>query len=273
MNRLLSAVVHITPDQPMPRLLGRAAQAWLLDQVRQADPSFAEALHSGQTRRPYTISAPRGTPEARWLRITSVSADLTALLVEKVLPQIEQQPIRLAEVRVKVTGVDIENHAWAGQSDFETLAYCAFDRETSQFRMEFATPTAFHRAGLTIPLPLPPLVYASLIQGWNAFSPLPLPVKLMDFVESHIGIARHRIVTQMAQFGERERHVGFTGTTQFVVAPQARTTLSADAYRQIIQTLDLLTEFAFYAGVGVRTAVGMGQVRPISKSQVIIAPD
>jgi CRISPR-associated endoribonuclease Cas6 len=116
---------------------------------------------------------------------------------------------------------------------------------------------------LIVPLPLPALVYGSLIHAWNAFSPLPLPVLLDGFAGRFVGVARHKITTRMVQFGQSERHVGFVGTAYFSIAPQERTGLTPDDYRQRVQALDLLTRFAFYAGIGLRTAVGMGQARPL----------
>ncbi len=258
---LLAAVIHLAPDQALPPWLGRAAQAWLLDSVRSVDPVLADTLHAGQTRRPYTVSAPRGVEGERWLRITSVSPDLSAVLAESILPNLSSA-IRLAGTEIKVTAVDGGEHSWSGQSDFETLARQAFDAEPQRLGLEFATPTAFHREGLIVPLPLPSLVYGSLIHAWDLFSPVSLPIPLRDFVERYVGIARHRIATRMVQFGDSEQHIGFTGTCSYALMRQERTGLSVDEYRQRAQTLALLTRFAFYTGVGVRTAVGMGQVRP-----------
>ncbi len=261
---LLAAVVHIHSEQALPHWLGRAAQAWLLETVRRVDPALAEALHGGQSRRPYTISVPRGDPADRWLRITSLSADLTAVLTETILPRLDQ-PIRLADVEIRATAVETEGHPWAGRSDFETLARESYEPGSVVLRpgFEFATPTAFHHDDLIVPLPLPALVYGGLIHAWNTFSPLPLPVSLDGFAGRFVGVARHKIATRMVQFGQSERHVGFTGTVSFAIAPQEWTGLTPDEYRQRVQALDLLARVAFYAGIGLRTAVGMGQVRPL----------
>ncbi len=259
---LLAAVIHLAPERALPPWLGRAAQAWLLNTVREAAPELADRLHGGHSRRPYTVSAPRGDPP--WLRITSVSGDLTGLLLENILPRLDQ--LNLAGIEIGVTSVETQGHVWAGHTDFESLAREAFDSSNPHPApaFEFATPTAFHQHGLSVPLPLPLLVYGSLIQAWNHFSPLPLPVRLDDFLQTSVGISRHRIATRMVHFGETEQHVGFVGEASYIFLPVEKTSYSPDDYRQRLHTIELLTRFAFYVGVGVRTTVGMGQVRPLS---------
>ena len=254
---LLAAVVHLAPEKPLPPWLGRAAQAWLLKTVRESAPELADRLHGGQARRPYTVSVPRGDPP--WLRITSASDDLTTLLLERILPNLDQ--LNLAGIDIGVRSFETQGHTWSGRSEFETLAHEAFDGDTPTPTFEFATPTAFHQHGLSVPLPIPTLVYGSLIQAWNSFSPLPLPIRLDDFLQSSVGISRHRIATHMVHFGALQQHVGFTGEVSYLFLPAEKTVYSPDEYRQRVQTIDLLTRLAFYVAVGVRTSVGMGQVR------------
>ena len=55
---LLNVVLKLRPKAPatVPANLGRAAHAWLLDQVRAADPALAGELHKGAGPRPFTVS-------------------------------------------------------------------------------------------------------------------------------------------------------------------------------------------------------------------------
>jgi CRISPR-associated endoribonuclease Cas6 len=144
------------------------------------------------------------------------------------------------------------------------LAHEAFDGLThNPPSFEFATLTTFHQNGLSVPLPLPLLVYGSLVQAWNTFSPVPLPVQLNDFLQNCVGISRHKIATGRVSFAALEQHIGFKGSIHYIFLPQDKTPYSPDEYRLRLQTINLLTKFAFYVGVGVRTTVGMGQVRPL----------
>jgi CRISPR-associated endoribonuclease Cas6 len=190
---LLAAVIHL--DLKTDRQwLGRAAQAWLLESVRQVESTLADRLHVEHAQRPYTISVPRRIPGSStsdsgyYMRITSSSADLSAVLTESILPGLKVgETIRLADADAIITEAMTENHPWAGQADFETLAHSAFAPDAApplRHTLEFATPTVFHRAGLAIPLPIPKLVFGSLIRAWNTFSPVPLPVQMLDVVEN-----------------------------------------------------------------------------------------
>lgn len=260
---LLAATIPI--DSPVGRLpwLGRAAQAWFLTQVRRADPALADALHDGQSRRPYTIGAVK-TEDRYFLRVTSLSTVLSDLLTGNILPNVGTGAT-LAGIEVQFARYHIENHPWAGRSDFEQLAREAFTKaipESFAFGFEFATPTTFHSGGLNVPLPLPSLVYGSLIQAWNTFSPVALPVSLQPFVSDHVAVARHRISTRLVRSGDQQ-YVGFTGIVRYALSRQDKTALSPDEYRQRVQALNLLTLFAFYAGVGAHTSMGMGQTRGI----------
>src|SRR5215470_14750349 len=116
---LLAAIIPI--DFPAGHLpwLGRAAQAWFLAQVRRADPALADALHSGQSRRPYTIGLIR-SEDRYFLRITSLSTALSKALIANVLPNVGTEA-NLAGIEVHFASPQIENQPWAGHSDFEQL--------------------------------------------------------------------------------------------------------------------------------------------------------
>ena len=259
---LLAAIVPVNAPNGRLPWLGRVAQAWFLAQVRRVDPVLASALHGGQSRRPYTIGILR-SEERYVLRVTSLSAILTDLLIARVLPDLGAGAT-FANIEVRFGSPQIENHPWARRSDYEQLARTAFaDSLTEPLTpgFEFGTPTTFHSGGLNVPLPLPSLVYGSLIQAWNTFSPVALPVSLQPFVADYVAIARHRISTRSVKSGD-QLHVGFTGTVRYALVRQEKTGLSPDEYRRHVQVINLLAQFAFYAGVGAHTSMGMGQARP-----------
>ena len=151
-----------------------------------------------------------------------------------------------------------EEHPWAGHSSFEELynnGIAIAQQGKNTIGLQFVSPTAFRMVNsrLNMPLPLPHLVFRSLAEKWNAFSLLPLRINWQKF-DRAVTIARHRLETQLLDFG-RYAQVGFVGECLYLIDNRAGF--------QLLRTLQILAEFAFYAGAGRKTTMGMGQVRRI----------
>ncbi len=283
---LLSTILTLRSLQEatVPANLGRAIHAWFLDQVQQADPALAQQLHEPNVLRSFTVSNLRGVgrpsegqvglkPEQEvWLRVTSFESELSRRLVEEVWPALPDQ-VSLAETVFALKGAtcDPERHPWAGQTTFEALAQehlLGSKGPNRKLTLHFASPTTFRRtegessltdsqgrayrvAGHNVALPLPGLVFDSYLQRWNAFAPAALPLEIRRYAEECVTISRYRLRTVLVEFGA-SRQVGLVGDCQFMA-------LVHDPYW--LRLLNLLAAFAFYAGTGYRTTVGMGQTR------------
>jgi CRISPR-associated endoribonuclease Cas6 len=280
---LISAVLTLTPTQPvtLPANLGRATHAWFLDQVRAADPAIAQALHTPNQERPFTVSNLWGTgqptqgqvtlaPERPCcLRVTSFWPELSALVQERMLPGLPET-VELAGAAFRLAGVttDGATHPWAGKTRFEDLVQqhtLSPAPPPAGVALRFASPTVFRSSGVNVPLPLPGLVFEGLARRWNAFAPIHIHPEVRRFADECLVITRYQLQTERVTFGEegeRGAYPGFVGVCGYGFQVKDRYWMGL---------IHLLAAFALYAGVGTRTTMGLGQARVISRQSPVLS--
>jgi CRISPR-associated endoribonuclease Cas6 len=273
---LISAVLSLSPTRPvtLPANLGRATHAWFLDLVRAADPALAEALHTPNQERPFTVSNLWGggrpvrgqvtfSPEDRvTLRVTSFWPQLSALVSEQIVPHLpERISLAGAAFRLVEATADGAVHPWAGQTRFEDLVQqhtLSASPPAPRLSLRFASPTVFRSSGANVPLPLPGLVFEGLARRWNAFGPLRIPEEVRRFADEVMLISRYQLRTERVTFGEeggRGAYPGFVGVCGYAFRVRDRYWMGL---------IHLLAAFALYAGVGARTSMGLGQARVVA---------
>jgi len=281
---LLSLVLHLqpenpNPERPLPRWWGRAAHALLLHIVQQADPALASRMHADadQPWRPFTVSNllgsfPRGKfhPEKPYrLRLTSLDADLTALLLAAAAPGGPLAPEAVVELdfcRFRVLPPPQDGDHWQMQTTFVDLsrpwlsARCTPPR---RFTFHFASPTAFKSRGRHMPVPLPDWVFNSLLQRWNTFAPMAMPEETRRFANEVVGVSRYRLQSAVVPLKNGGRRIGAVGEATFIG-------LNHDRYW--LSILATLARFALFSGVGVSTTMGMGQCRWIDSEEAAACP-
>jgi len=264
MSELSSVTIALQPQRnaQIPAWLGRAAQAHFLHTLAALNPILSSAIHDAQGAKPFTSSTLIGARKSGemvqlserdklYLRYTTLHPQLTKVFHRGMLPQWDGSEVLLHNQPLKV--VSVENHGlWSDQSDYVKLV----DHAPLHYKvtMNFTSPTSFKRtAGGFTPLPQPELVFSSLLDRWNAFAPFRLPDWLYDTIHRDIVIDQARIQTETLSFARGHKGVvtGFTG----------RVTYRLLCYGEACRYLNALARFAKFSGVGVKTSVGMGQVK------------
>lgn len=264
---LLSLVLTLRPDAPatLPPRLGRAAYAVLLDRLRAHDPTLAAQIHDGDGPKPVTCSGLMGSrpggsvaPEATYtLRYTALTAP-TAAALRQVFPIGERILFEGVPFTVEGRTTDPAEHPWAGTDGYQALVARYLTpgggaRPPRRWTLVFAAPTAFKTQGSTQPLPLPSLVFASLVARWNAFAPVALPAaELHRYAESCLVLSRFSLRSAPGWDRGPGLRIGAIGQATYRATTHDRYWHAA---------LSLLAAFARYAGVGTLTTMGMGQVR------------
>ena len=248
-----------------PRPLGRAAHALFLQVIGWSQPELAERIHNGEGQKPFTVSdlfEHEGQPTLRFTALTrEVALALYAALGigrtpacdEELTPLAAGARIELDHVPLQIESVDTrsETHPWAGEASYARLAHSWVyqqDEPQSRLRLYFFTPTTFKSNGLDMPVPMPAWVFGSLSDRWNAFSPLPLPDDVRDFAATNLAMSEYQLGTVALQ--QKGIEYGVMGQATYK-APRAD--------KRLLGAVNLLAEYAFFAGVGRRTSWGMGQ--------------
>ena len=266
---LVSIVITVEADAErlLPRSVGRAHYAAALQRLQAVAPRLVTAIHDSDGPKPLTCSDILNGRSNRdgtllepgkpyYLRVTGLTQTVSEALLEAL---VEKPPevIEFAHHPLHVTGSTLEeaDHGWAGSTTYEGLAARQMLPSGSlpkQVTMQFASPTAFKQAGRQMPLPLPDLVFGSLVDRWNTFSPLALSPEMRRFGAEMLALTRYRLQSRPVQQKNGALRIGGVGTASYRA-------LGGDRYW--LATMQMLAEFARYSGVGVQTATGMGQAR------------
>lgn len=275
---LLSMTLTLRPLQVVSDVphLGRAAHALLLDAVRGVDAALADELHAGSDLRPFTASDLNGysrkfglkTDRTYTLRFTALTAKVASALLaatgdhDAAALRVGSE-VRLADAPFRIEAIDsgqseAANPKSTTRTSYEDLsAPWLLGRATPDKRvgLQFLSPTTFKSEGRHMPVPLPPMVFGSLLEKWNAFAPIAFPPEVRRYAEECLALSSYQLKSRVALLKEGGLRIGAVGFARYTATNYDRYWLSL---------IHLLADFAFFAGVGVGTGMGLGQCRKMA---------
>lgn len=271
MTDLTAAIFTVRPYQAgtMPGYMGRAVYAQTLRWIGQRDAALADALHDSDGPKPLTCSTVVGPKRAGknirqlnpqgsyWFRVTALTAPVSALLqtIVDALPdaaELDGIPFKLESATI-----DPDVHRWANSTTYQELAapYLLGDASIDgRVGLRFSSPTVFKTKGRLEPLPQAPMVFGSLTNRWNHFSPVAISPETRRFCDTEVVMSRFKLRSRAFPLKNRVM-MGAVGKAVY-------SALNTDRYWRAV--LHLLADFAFYSGVGYQTAAGLGQARMIA---------
>jgi CRISPR-associated endoribonuclease Cas6 len=120
--------------------------------------------------------------------------------------------------------------------------------------LRFVSPTTFRSQEMSQPVPLPAWVFGSLLDRWNAFSPIQLAEDLRRYAAECIALSHYALRTRAIPLKENVVQMGCVGQARYHL-------LRRDKFWGSV--INLLAIYSFYSGVGYQTTIGLGQTRPI----------
>ena len=269
---LASVIMHLKPlnNARLGKTPERSLHALFLELVREADEEIAAKLHKTASLKPFTVSPLRGkltwqdehplvsAEETYRVRFTTLTEETLAPLHFSVMGHyVYKKPVTIDGEPFLIEELIIEpgkSRGWAGLSTYEGL-YESAGREHS-IELGFFSPTTFRKGDVNLLFPLPVSVFGSLYRKWRAFSGIPLDEGLLDFVEEYVVAERYSLKTRVVRYGPDYQLNGFVGRCQYRI-------LREDERK--VRELNLLADFALFAGVGQKTTMGMGQARRMAR--------
>ena len=247
------------PTRELPRWWGRATHALVYHLLQQAKPELAEELHEHDSApRPFTASTlmgnfPQGLLDANTdysFRLTSLNEEISDILYQHT----PKTTLNLDYIPFTVQACDITSAI-----TYQELASAnIFPQEnpSRQLGFRFLSPTAFKSAGRHVPLPTADLIFGSLLDKWNLFSPLSFPAEVRRYAAECLAINRYKLETRVIPLKGQSRRIGALGEIFF-------TSLNYDRYW--LSLLHTLANFSTYAGIGIGTTMGLGQCIPLNR--------
>jgi CRISPR-associated endoribonuclease Cas6 len=241
---------------------GEALHGLFFNILRRNSTEVASELHKQEEQKPFTISTLLDGHELKGgysiispmrevtFRLTTLNEEmLSAAISSLFLIMAEEKPLSLSRKPIVIGSVDLCQEKFTA---FSKLLADALPHP--KVTLDFTTPTSFKVSGIHSLFPDPKLVFASLLRRWNAFSETKLSEEHTKKFAS-IKVSSYDLHTELVHFS-RYKMIGFKGRTEFEV-PE-------DLGESSQRVVNALADFATYAGVGVKTAMGMGQTRRIS---------
>jgi CRISPR-associated endoribonuclease Cas6 len=124
--------------------------------------------------------------------------------------------------------------------------------ESETLTIAFLSPTSFRVSESNMPLPHPHLVFSSLLRKWKAWELPDLGVEAGAFAGIRLG--RFTLESKVFKGIKGALHFGFVGKAQFDGSNLADPST--------LKAFTSLSALAFYSGIGIKTAQGMGQAIP-----------
>jgi len=241
---------------------GEALHGLFFNILRRNSTEVASELHEQEDQKPFTISPLLDGHELKGgysiispmrevtFRLTTLNEEMLAAAISPIfLIMAEEKFLYLSRKPIVIGSIDLCQEKF---TSFSKLIANALPHP--KVTLDFTTPTSFKVRGVQSLFPDPKLVFSSLLRRWNAFSETKLPEEHIKSFAS-IKVSNYDLHTELVHFS-RYKMIGYKGRTEFELPEDL-----GESFRRVVNAL---ADFAPYAGVGVKTAMGMGQTRRVS---------
>ncbi|MGQ9609685.1 MAG: CRISPR-associated endoribonuclease Cas6 [bacterium] len=250
---IVIALRHSDGSFPISGWLGNEIRSMFYNMLSEADPSLCQKIHDEFEPKPFTASSLIRVRSQQYLiRFTILMSQLYKIWVQVLLDKFRDGH----SISLKSCIFDIEKLIMGGTSErlADVTDYYSLWQDTSrrEFHLRFISPTSFKAGRGNLPFPLPYSIYQGLLRKWNQFAPADLKMDedILQIVANQVFPSCHSIHTTLVE-QRNAKLIGFVGNCTFEIL--------GDLSEEKLHQLTVLTGYAYYAGVGMKTTQGMGQ--------------
>lgn len=245
MPTAMEIVLGIPENEKVHRAMGSIMQGALMEIL---DVESSKILHVDGLR-PYSqyIYFDKNKNLPVW-RVNS----LNDWAYEKILIPLTRQ--RRIFLRHKNYGVNLLEHKIISVESYADIAERFMNENAPTFKgveLDFVTTTSFRRDGQYVIFPELYLLIQSLLNRWNKFAEnFPIEDDVSKMLATFCRVTEYDLRTQLFLL-EHQKIKGFCG----------KMSVKLSGNRIVNNLLSLLFEYANYAGIGIKTALGMGATK------------
>ena len=259
-------------ERPLPRWWGEATHRLAIATIASGDAALAAKLEGNGGLKPFTTSNLRGPfpgrrldPQADYkLRLTALDRPVSEIFAAARDSGTlrDGAEVELDFVRFRVQG----EAAPREEAGYQSLVNRLFASQPPprKLTLQFLSPTLFRIDGRQFNFPLSDLVFGSLMEHWNASETVPsaLPVELRRYARECLRPGRFDLRSRTLKM-YNEVFTGSVGRVTFY---------SWNYDRYWMSMIDMLAQYASFAGVGTKTTMGLGQARFVPQPVEPAAP-
>lgn len=280
-----SMVLHVKPTDHCPATkvdggiaitsLGKILYQYMKDMQVPAPEqliknyTFSPLYLGERSPRVFNIDTKKGT--LCWFRLSSLEEKVSSSLfnhlyqdiITNQIPVIKSKNIDFEVVRAIAT--PSSKHPWVNAVSLESLL-SESNSDDDEALIDFVSSTLFVDKNTFMPLPVPKLVYENLGASWNRIVPQhKIDESIIAEIAKNVVIVLFKnLCTSIQSISQETLRVGFVGKVRFRL-------ISKDP--QLLRYFNLLSDIAFYSGLGKDTNMGCGMVRRIPRSKWALQRD
>lgn len=246
----LDITLSLPPKAKLNQASGSLLHGFIMEQI---DTDYADYLHSQEVR-PYSqfIKVDSKKNLLHW-RVSALNSQASDNLLQ---PLLEMKPS--IYLKRKKTELTIQSRRLGEAKSYKELAQKYFLPENSgehlkdTVKFKFLTSTGFKSSGQYLIFPDAYLIFNSLLRRFNAFSGID------SFAQR--GFAQS--LMQEVHVDDYDLHYSpFSVEGRKIPAFKGSYSLKISKNDMACRVISMLSEYAQYAGVGIKTSLGMGAVK------------